>query len=116
MYCSSRGIQVSFIFYYASITIYEYSFFFSCSYIHCLVNQSSGVVPFYKDFLESLYEFLDGNASITGMSTLVSSLFSVNPLSLILFFCPQMVKLVCFFGSCVAIGQISQTTKVYSIL
>ncbi|KAG2272263.1 hypothetical protein Bca52824_066818 [Brassica carinata] len=35
-----------------------------------------GVVPFYKDFLESLYEFLDGNASITGMSTLVSSLFS----------------------------------------
>ncbi|CAG7877858.1 unnamed protein product [Brassica rapa] len=26
-----------------------------------------GVVPFYKDFLESLYEFLDGNASITAI-------------------------------------------------
>ncbi|CAH8359924.1 unnamed protein product [Eruca vesicaria subsp. sativa] len=35
-----------------------------------------GVVPFYKDFLESLYEFLHGNASITGMATLISSLFS----------------------------------------
>ena len=27
----------------------------------------SGVVSFYNDFLESLHQFLDGNASITGI-------------------------------------------------
>ena len=69
MYCSSRGIQVSFtitIIYYYYICKQDMNIIL-CSCIRCLVNQSSGVVPFYKDFLESLYEFLDGNASITGL-------------------------------------------------
>ncbi|KAM3689630.1 hypothetical protein ACB098_09G062700 [Castanea mollissima] len=35
-----------------------------------LIPGNPGVVPFYKDFVESLYEFLDGNASITAISHL----------------------------------------------
>jgi hypothetical protein len=30
-----------------------------------------GVVAFYKDFVESLYEFLGGNASVTGKTWLL---------------------------------------------
>lgn len=33
----------------------------------------AGVITFYKDFLESLYERLDGKASITGMCMLMAS-------------------------------------------
>lgn len=41
------------------------------SVIHTLACNFSGVVSFYKEFLESLYEFLDGNASVIGMAALV---------------------------------------------
>jgi hypothetical protein len=34
------------------------------SVLHTLACNFSGVVSFYKDFLESLYEFLGGNASV----------------------------------------------------
>lgn len=38
---------------------YELGFFFFLG---------AGVITFYKDFIKSLYEHLDGNASITGMT------------------------------------------------
>lgn len=55
-------------------------------FIHWLVK-FSGVVSFYKDFLESLNEFLDGNASIMGMAARATPVFRV------LLSC---VQLVCF--------------------
>jgi hypothetical protein len=36
-----------------------------CSSFGLLIN--AGVVSFYKDFLESLYELLGGSASVTGI-------------------------------------------------
>ena len=32
----------------------------------CLLIVTVGVVAFYKDFVESLYEFLEGHVSVTG--------------------------------------------------
>jgi hypothetical protein len=37
----------------------------TCSSFGLLIN--AGVVSFYKDFLESLYELLGGSASVTGI-------------------------------------------------
>lgn len=40
-----------------------------------------GVVAFYKDFVESLYEFLGGNASVTGKTWLLLVHVNFLPLS-----------------------------------
>ncbi|KAL4605984.1 hypothetical protein ACB092_09G069700 [Castanea dentata] len=52
-----------------------------------LIPGNPGVVPFYKDFVESLYEFLEGNASITAISHLSHTkkiTFTFHPLALLL--------------------------------
>jgi hypothetical protein len=76
-----------------------------------------GVVSFYKDFLESLYEFLGGNASVIGMAALLFEFDFFESLRWKLFISEfEFVLLisnggvVCFI--CVAIGQISHTSKV----
>ena len=62
-------------------TRYDRTNILLCSFIIALRINLSGVVPFYKDFLESLYEFLDGNASITGLFVFCDS----NEFDLVLF-------------------------------
>ena len=43
----------------------------------CLLIVTIGVVTFYKDFVESLYEFLEGHVSITGKTWLLLDLVNL---------------------------------------
>lgn len=90
------------------------------SVIHTLACNFSGVVSFYKEFLESLYEFLDGNASVIGMAALVFEFYFFESLWWKLFLSEFEFVLLIINGGLVcfvwlAIGQISHTSKVLKL-
>jgi uncharacterized membrane protein YccF (DUF307 family) len=64
----------------------------------CLLIVTIGVVTFYKDFVESLYEFLEGNVSITGKTWLLLDL-----VNLIFYFWAVICELIACTFLCVLI-------------
>ena len=77
----------------------KFGFVPSCMHVHvcfvdlvlrtrirgCLLIVTVGVVAFYKDFVESLYEFLEGHVSVTGKTWLLLVLFNLIFYFLVIF-------------------------------
>jgi len=90
--------------------VLDFWIMWTCSSFGLLIN--AGVVSFYKDFLESLYELLGGSASVTGIYLQMFP-FCYEFWDMIL----TLIGIIFFFlGPLTAIGHISHTEKVLAFV